>query len=113
MFARAARLHASRDFAKVYRKGQSARSRLFRLAWIAGTKPRVAVVIGRKVSTKAVTRNRLKRQTQAAAAALYPNLAPADLILQIQPAAVGTTYQALMDELADLLRRAGLLKEPA
>ncbi len=108
MFARASRLNAARDFAKVYRKGQSARSRLFRIAWLPAARTRIAVVTGRKVSAKAVVRNRLKRQVQAAAAALAPTLAPTELIIQLQAAAAGEPYQALAADLGELIERSRL-----
>lgn len=110
MFAHAGRLSASRDFARIYRKGQAARSRLFRFAWMPAGRTRIAVVTGRKVSTKAVVRNRLKRQVRGALRVLLPRLTPADLIVQLQPSIIEVAhYQALATELTEALRRAKLL----
>lgn len=111
MFARAGRLSASRDFARIYRKGQAARSRLFRFAWMPAVRTRIAVVTGRKVSTKAVVRNRLKRQVRGSLRTLLSQLAPVDLIVQLQPPIVDTTsYQEITTELTELLRKAALLR---
>lgn len=113
LFKRAERLNASRDFARIYRKGQSARDRLFRLAWMPSTKTHIAVVTGRKVSTKAVIRNRLKRQVRAAVAELKPQLRPIDLIIQLQPGMTTTLkYTDIKIDLADLFGRSSLLRQP-
>ena len=113
LFKRAERLNASRDFARIYRKGQSARDRLFRLAWIPSTKTHIAVVTGRKVSTKAVIRNRLKRQVRSAASELVPQLKTIDLIIQLQPdMTTQLSYAAIKTDLADLLGRADLTQRP-
>jgi ribonuclease P protein component len=112
LFKRAERLNASRDFARIYRKGQSARDRLFRLAWLPSAKTHIAVVTGRKVSTKAVIRNRLKRQVRAAAAELIPKLRSTDLIIQLQPGmTTELSYAAIKTDLADLLNRSKLLQQ--
>lgn len=110
LFARSTRLNASRDFARVYRKGQSAKSRLFRIAWLPATRTRIAVVTGRKVSTRAVVRNLLKRRVRAIAAALLPSLRPIELIIQLQPNATATTsFDDLKIELTALLVRLQLI----
>mgnify|MGYP001596760055 FL=1 len=111
MFARTGRLNSSRDFARIYRKGQAARSSLFRIAWMTAARTRVAVVTGRKVSTKAVVRNRFKRQVRAAIRALLSRLQPVDLIIQLQPAMiVGTSYETLATDLQTLLERSKLIR---
>lgn len=109
MLARAARLNASRDFARIYRKGQSARSRLFRIAWQPSSKLRIAIVTGRKVSTKAVIRNHIKRQVGGIVYDLLPKFQSVDLIIQLQPNAQ-TTYQELELGLRELLTKSRLLR---
>lgn len=97
MLPKVHRLHLDREIARVYQKGRSARSDLFRLSWLQpariatmrdgsrGTIPRIAVVTSRKLSTKAVRRNLLKRQTRGIIQELLPRLMPIDLVIQILP----------------------------
>lgn len=113
MLAHAARLSASRDFARIYRKGRSARSGFFRASWMDSrlSHARIAVVVSRKFSTKAVKRNRIKRQARAIAAALQPKLVPIDLVIQIQPQPLERfTFEAMQTELRDLLTKQRLLQ---
>lgn len=116
MLARAARLNAGRDFTRIYRKGRSARSGFFRISWMESRQPRarVAVVVSRKLSTKAVKRNRIKRQVRALVADLYPRLSPADLVIQIQPQPLENfQFGAMQTDLADLLTKQHLLRTEA
>ena len=128
MLPRSHRLHNSRDIARVYRKGRSAGSDLFRLAWIVSnrTESRVAVVTSRKLSTKAVRRNLLKRQIRGIIHELLPALAHIDLIIQILPRIIQQApgkkrdearkatlqmlgYDQLKSDLVSLLERSRLL----
>lgn len=114
MLARAARLNASRDFARIYRKGRSARSGFFRISWMdsRSSKARVAVVVSRKLSTKAVKRNRIKRQVRALVAALQPTIMPIDLVIQIQPQPLTNfTFVAMNKDLTELLTKQRLLRQ--
>ncbi|MBI4032724.1 ribonuclease P protein component [Candidatus Berkelbacteria bacterium] len=113
MLARAARLSASRDFARIYRKGRSARSGFFRISWMdtRALQARVAVVVSRKLSTKAVKRNRIKRQVRAIVTELQPQVLPVDLVIQIQPQPLERfTFAAMRTELRDLLGKQRLLR---
>jgi ribonuclease P protein component len=74
------------------------------------TRTRIAVVTGRKVSTKAVVRNRLKRQVRAAMAELLVQLKPTDLIIQLQPGmTTALSYQSIKTDLIELLAKAKLI----
>lgn len=112
MLPRAKRLTAAREFARIYRTGQSAKSRLFRVSWDTRTpSPRVAVVASRKLSTRAVKRNLAKRRVRAAVARLFPLLRPVNLVIQLQPLPVDAfAFPAVETELRGLLERSGLLK---
>lgn len=94
------RLHKDRDINRVYQKGRSARSDLFRLSWLPsrGTQPRIAVVTSRKLSTKAVRRNLLKRQTRGIVKELLPRLQAIDLVVQILPTIIGQAAPKRRDD---------------
>ena len=129
MLPRRNRLAASRDIARTYQKGRSLRSGLFRLSYLPNRQsvPRVAVVTSRKLSTKAVRRNLLKRQVRGIVHDLLPRLAPSDIVIQLLPsvisqatvkqrdqarASVGSrlTYERLGQDLTTLLQKGGLVR---
>lgn len=129
MLPRSNRLTADRDITRIYRKGRSSRSDLFRVQWLPSrsTTPRVAVVTSRKLSTKAVKRNLLKRQVRGIVAGLLPRLTPTDIVIQILPRLIQEatakrrdearkatksllTYDQLKSDLEKLLLNANLLR---
>jgi ribonuclease P protein component len=68
------------------------------------------VVISKKVSKKAVVRNRLKRQLQAAFRALLDKAKPSFWVVVIaKPQGVECNYEHFLRELEELLRRAGMI----
>lgn len=122
------RLHKDREIARVYQKGRSARSDLFRLSWLPSRSaaPRIAVVTSRKLSTKAVKRNLLKRQARGIIKEVLPRLTAIDLVIQILPTTIAQApakkrdearkavqallgYDRLKSDLTSLLERSRLL----
>ena len=114
MLPRAKRLTAAREFTRIYRTGQSAKSRLFRVSWEPSRSgnAHVAVVVGRKLSTRAVVRNLAKRRVRAAVAQLFPNLHPVNLIIQLQTQPIDAfAFSTITRELRELLCRMNILKD--
>jgi len=123
------RLHTDREIQRVYQKGRSARSDLFRVAWLESRSltSRIAVVTSRKLSTKAVRRNLLKRRVRAIVHGLLSKLTRIDLVIQILPTAIAQapakrredarvavhaslSYDRLKEDLIQLLDRSHLLR---
>jgi len=72
---------------------------------------RGAVVVGKKVSKRAVTRNRIKRLTRAAFASLFTRLPAIDIIIHVRPMRKDVyEYQAIAQALEETLNRAKVLK---
>ena len=72
---------------------------------------RFAVVVGTKVSKKAVDRNRLKRQVRAIIHERLGDITPGfDVMLLVRKEAVGHTYEELEAQLVKALTKAKLLK---
>lgn len=128
MLSRSARLSNARDFARIYRHGRSARSDFFRLNWLASQRvgARIAIITSRKLSTKAVRRNLLKRQVRSILREFYPALERIDLIIQLLPRTIQVatakhrdtarqsvmptlTFARLKDDLEKLLKKNNLL----
>lgn len=100
------------DFERVRSHGQTWRHPLFVLSVCRneGAVTRVGIVAGKKIG-KAVTRNRVRRLLREAARLLYGRLAPGwDVVLIARPAAVGVKMPPVYAALADLARRAGVLR---
>ncbi|MCA9388944.1 ribonuclease P protein component [Candidatus Berkelbacteria bacterium] len=110
MFPQGVRLKAGRPFAQVLRKGQKGSTPFFRLRWQANLKGqhRVAVVVSRKFSTKAVRRNRIKRQVRALLTNELPSLKKIDLVIYVNQQAYGKNYQDLTAELRQALKKNNL-----
>ncbi len=74
------------------------------------TVPQIAVVVSRKVSRKAVERNRIKRRIRAALAILLPRIRRHHWIaIYARSGALGCGWDQLVNELSALLGKAGLL----
>ncbi|MDY6782723.1 MAG: ribonuclease P protein component [Cyanobacteriota bacterium] len=111
------RLHR-RDFRAVYRRGLSRHSSHLKLKAIPAPSPnetdraplaptQFGISLGRKVSKKAVERNRLKRQLRAAIRQLLPSLAPGwKTIIVVKPEARKCKYEHFLRELKELLLQA-------
>lgn len=67
----------------------------------------MGISISKKVSKRAVVRNRIKRQLKAAMRELLPSLANAwMLVIEVRPKAVECGYQEFLQELKQLLEDA-------
>lgn len=85
------RLLEARAFARVLGAGQGTRDRYFSVAAVVSGRAhlRVGVVVSRRVSRKAVARNRIKRQVRESVRRAQRRLAGLDLVVVGQPAAAG------------------------
>lgn len=120
------RLRSRSDFSLVYQKGDRHKSahltlRVLKRASIQsikdlceGAKPlcpsRFGIAIGLKVSKKATTRNRIKRQIRAILRQFLPRLAPGwDVVVVVHPQAVRCDYEQFLRELEQLLTKAEVI----
>lgn len=84
------------------------------LHWRSGeTPPRLGMAVSRKVDTRAVGRNRIKRVLRDAMRHLLPELAGGDYVIVACSAAAKATNPQIRDAFVRLLRRAGALPLPA
>ena len=127
---RANRLKHRKDFTAVYERGRRRNTANFTLralrrsqsAAIAATQspsmgqpvapltPQIGISISRKVSKRAVVRNRLKRQIRAVFRQLLPRLSgPWWIVIGVKSTAVGCDYWQILQELEQLLVQAEVL----
>lgn len=111
---RAARLSRAADFAALGRNAPALGSRHF----VARYKPspsgvaRVAQSVSKRVSKRAVQRNRIKRQIRTAFRQHRHLLPPLDLLVIARQGAATVDNQILAGDLAALLHRVSALKLP-
>lgn len=108
------RLRDRRDFQRVYGRGTKHHSRHLILRALAPTAAareptQVGITVGRKVSRRAVVRNRIKRRIRAGLRLLLPETEPGwKLVTIVKPEAIGCTYADFLQELEQLLAKAGI-----
>lgn len=112
------RLRHWRDFQVVYQKGIRRSGMYLHLRAIhhSPSQPgersptRIGISISRKVSKKAVVRNRIKRQIRAVLCQLLPDLAPGwDCIIIVKPGSDPCNSSQFLQELKQLLAKAEVL----
>jgi ribonuclease P protein component len=109
---RALRLRKSSEFQRVRQQGRSVTSRLLILAWTANdvAQLRIGFVVGKRISKRAVDRNRLKRLLGEAIRPLLPDIAPGwDIVLSARKDTLAADLHMLEQDIPALLRRAKLL----
>ncbi len=112
MLPQAHRLRLEKDIKTLFARGKSVFGSFVGIKFRANALPvsRFAVVAGVKVSKKAVTRNRLKRQVRAVVHEMLPKIAHGyDVLLYVKPQAVGKPFDLLQKEVLAGLKKAKLL----
>jgi ribonuclease P protein component len=122
------RLRSRKDFSLVYQSGDRYKSNVMTLRILrrqaavvnsAEASPslsrdvptsRFGIAVGLKVSKRAVVRNKIKRQLQAALQQLLPRVFPGwDLVVIVHPSAIQCDYKQFLRELEQLLIKAEVL----
>lgn len=119
---RANRLKHRRDFDLVYQKGIFRRSSHLILRAILESQKnqadkskekdpaRFGISIGKKVSKKAVVRNRIKRQIKAAILEVISQISPGwKIVIVVLPPAIKCEYKDFLGELKQLLVKAEII----
>ncbi|HLJ67994.1 MAG TPA: ribonuclease P protein component [Chloroflexota bacterium] len=115
MLPRQYRLTRSRDIVRTRRSGRPARAPLAALYVLPTGKGavRAGFSVNKRVG-KATVRNRVKRRMREALRAQLPGVRPGhDLVFVARPEAAQATYHQLAECLSWLLRKSGLLGDPA
>ncbi|MFN9469730.1 MAG: ribonuclease P protein component [Pseudanabaena sp.] len=104
------RLRRREDFAKVYAKGDRYRGTYLNLRmFIDSNDPltRIGIVVSKKVSKLAVTRNRFKRQLRAIFRQLLSQLKNGlQIVVTVTTVQSKPSYQELWDDIKNLLAKA-------
>jgi ribonuclease P protein component len=107
------RLRRREDFAKVYAKGDRYRGTYLSLRILFDSNDpfiRIGIVVSKKVSKLAVTRNRFKRQLRAIFRQLLSQLKNGlQIVVTVTTVTSKPSYQELWDDLRNLLAKAKVL----
>jgi ribonuclease P protein component len=107
---RSTRLRQPGEFQRCFTQGQRVNGRCFRLHVIASDQPRLGLAVSRKVDTRAVVRNRIKRVARESFRHARATLPAADCVLVAKRDAATAASAELRAELEQLWRRARALK---
>ncbi len=109
-FPRSRRVLAGADFSRTFAEGSRFSSRYFRLHWCPTTQPaRLGLAVSRKVSPRAVERNRIKRCVRESFRHACAQLPPGDAVLVAYRDAVAAEPAQLRAELQRAWRRIAAL----
>ena len=112
MLPRAHRLHLDKDIKTLFAKGKGVFDVCCGLKFRKNAleTSRFAVVVGTKVSKRAVIRNRLRRQIREIIRLRLATLKPGfDVMMLIRKEAIGKSYGELEKHVLGSLRKAGIL----
>ncbi len=115
MLSREKRLRRERDITRVYHKGRYGGGSNIQVKALATGYPasRAAIVVSKKVSKQAVTRNRIKRRLAAQLAAMWQTVTPGcDIVVTVRADVSKLHSDDLAKELLFALTRAGALTKP-
>lgn len=107
------RLKKRRDFERVFKEGRGYKGSFLFLKAAKSGRPesRFAFAAGRKVSGKAVVRNKVKRRMREAVKVFLPGVKPgADAVLAALPGAGARTFAEIKKEAEELFKKANLLR---
>ena len=109
-FPRSARVRAKSDFDRIFQHGRRVALPVLALHWQSlDTPARLGLAVSRKVDSRAVGRNRIKRALRETFRHLRDELPPGDYVLVARPPAAKCTHAELAAALRSLLQRAGAL----
>lgn len=110
MLARTNRFHGQKELRAVYRGGSSLRRGQIMLKYLTVSQRqtfRAAVVVSKKVSASAVTRNRIRRRIYAVIGEHMPTNKPIDLIISVfDESVVAMSDEQLNKSIKELLKKA-------
>ena len=107
MLAKQYRLQKDRDFESVFKKGKTLSGKFLFLKVKKNDLQvsRFGLIIGKKISNKAVIRNRLKRQLREIIKNNLFNIKPGfDIVIITKPEIINKNYQEIKNDLEKLLK---------
>ncbi|KAF1712332.1 ribonuclease P protein component [Pseudoxanthomonas kalamensis DSM 18571] len=109
-----ARVRSGADYVRVFAQGRRTAEPLLALHWDKRDTPaRLGLAVSRKVDSRAIVRNRIKRVLRDEFRRLRPLLPPGDYVVVARPSRPPAASAQLRDAFRRALRRSGALPPPA
>ncbi len=108
MLKKTNRINKTRDLQKVYRSGKTLHTPALVIKFAKSEKIRTGFVVSKKISKKAVERNRIKRALREQMRLAIPFLETGDYMLVAKPAAASYKNKELTLQLQNCFKKAGL-----
>lgn len=111
MLSREYKLKKDNDFKKVFEKGKFCRSGFIKIRFLKNDLEvtRFGLVIGSKISKKAVFRNRIKRRLEEVIRLRLDQIKPSfDIVILFEPEVVDKNYKQIEEVFIDLMEKAKL-----
>ncbi len=102
---RQARLLSGPEFSRVFSTRLARRSQYFTIHYAPADQSRLGMAVSRRVSNKAVERNRIRRQIRESFRQHRPRLKSMDFVVVARPAAAGVDNVSLREALDQLWQR--------
>jgi len=102
---RSARVLKGTEFKAVFDQRRVLANDLFRIHYAESDAPRLGMAVSRRVSPKAVSRNRIRRQIRESFRLIRPRLVAMDFVILAKPAAASTDSFQLRQSLNQLWQR--------
>ncbi|MFA5013611.1 MAG: ribonuclease P protein component [Candidatus Paceibacterota bacterium] len=108
------RLKKKKDFEKVFKKGASTKGAIFFLkaVFTQNQNTRIGFVVSKKISNKAVVRNKVKRRLRAIMRKLILQIKDGyDMIIVASPIAKDSAISDMEKDITTIFKRSGLFKK--
>jgi ribonuclease P protein component len=113
MLKRINRINKTRELQKVYRLGKALHTPALVIKFVPNKLPeakiRMAFVVSKKVSKRAVERNRVKRVLRESMRSFLNQLAVGDYMVIAKSAAINFNNKELREQVATVLKKASLI----
>ena len=111
MLSKRNRLTKRGSFTYVYKKGKVVKNQFFVFYYLSSTGLRAGFSVNNKIG-KAVKRNKIKRRMRAAFRTMIPQIkASGQMIFLCRNAIISATYEEILHEMTNVLRKAELLRD--
>jgi len=114
MLPRKNRLKNKKDFNRIYQSGNFYQNKFIALKFSKNdlSESRIGIVVGTKISKKAVERNRVKRRIRASILGFISHLISGyDVVIMVRPEIVEKDFAAIDTALTELFYKAKLLRK--
>ncbi len=102
---KSARLRTGAEFRRVFDQRQACGNALFRIHYAPSAAARLGMAVSRRVSLRAVVRNRIRRQIRETFRLVSADLMKRDYVVMARPAAASASRAELRDALNQLWQR--------